>query len=118
MSTTMASVIPLLGKFNAPDTYKFVLETLVNTAVEAPVAPIALLLIVPPSIVSPFITMASRIELSGSVRVPPTVKLEIVAFAMLVLAKVDVVKEVLVVNVIAPPLNCISGVPVTAVPFR
>ena len=114
----MASVILLFGKFNVPDTYKFVLEALVNTAVESPVAPIVLLLIVPPSIVRPFITIASETELSGKLTVPLTAKLEILAFIMLVLAKVEVVKEVLVANVIAPPLNCMSGVPVTAVPFK
>lgn len=118
VSTTIASEIELFGRLKSPDTYKLVVEALVNTPVEGLTAPIGVLLIVPPSIVRPFITMASVIELFGNVRVPLTAKLETVAFSMLVLAKVEVVKEVLVVKVIAPPLNCISGVPVTAVPFR
>ena len=47
---------------------KFAVElALVKMAVEAPVAPIAVLLIVPPSIVKPFTTMVSVMELAGKV---------------------------------------------------
>ncbi len=53
--------------------------TYVKTAVEAPVLPIGVLLIDPPSIVRPLTTIASVIELAGKDRVLVTVKLPIVA---------------------------------------
>ena len=58
-------------------------------------------------------TIASVIELPGNERAPDTYKLvEVTEVAE------RSVKLVLVVMVIAPLLNCINGVPVTAVPFK
>ena len=58
---------------------KLVEVALVNIAVEAPVAPIGVLLIEPPSIVRPFTTIASVMEFDGSEREPETYKLVVLA---------------------------------------
>lgn len=134
----MASVTELDGRFNEPLTYKFVLVALVikpliitvlvakrlvvvalvNTAVEATLEPIGVLLTVPPSIVRPFTTITSVTELFGKFSVAPTLRLVILALVILELTKVLVVNTVLVLKFIAPLENCMRGVPVTEVPFR
>ena len=53
---------------------RFVVVALVNTAVEAPVVPIGVLLIVPPSIVRPFTTIVSVMEFDGRERAPVTAR--------------------------------------------
>lgn len=58
-------------------------------------------------------TIASVIELFGRLNDPERLKLETLSEVMVELAKVEVVNTVLVVKVIAPPANCIKGVPVT-----
>ena len=64
---------------NTLDVAKKLVElALVNTPVEAIVAPIGVLLMVPPSIVRPFTTNASVSELLGKFRVEVTVKIPIV----------------------------------------
>ena len=57
-------------------------------------------------------TMASVMELFGKDREPETFKLVVVTDVA-----TTFVKLVLVVNVIAPLENCMSGVPVTEVPL-
>lgn len=80
---------------NAVEVAKKLVEvTLVNIAVEAIVAPIGVLLIVPPSIVRPFTTAASVIELLGKFNEPETYKLVVVAlvatrFEIVVLPKFE-----------------------------
>ena len=112
---TIASVMEFTGKNNAPETVRLVLEALVmkllikteevakrlvevalvKTPVEAVVAPIGVLLIVPLSIVRPSTTMASVTLLVGRLRLPVTVKAVIVV----------VVNKVLVVKVTVPFTN-------------
>ena len=76
------------AKFTAPDAYKLVVVALVNIAVEAPVEPIGVLLIVPASIVRPSITIDSVIELFGKLTEPETYKLVDVTAVPLTLVKV------------------------------
>lgn len=70
---------------------------LVNTAVEAPVVPIEVLLIVPPSIVRPFTTIVSMIELAGNERAPDTYKFVVDALVEMLFTRTLVVAEKLVV---------------------
>lgn len=58
-------------------------------------------------------TIASVTELEGNDKALVTAK-----FVVVTLVAVTAVKLVLVVTVIAPLLNCISGVPVTVVPVK
>lgn len=76
--------------------------TFVNIAVEAPVVPIGVLLIVPPSMVRPFTTMASVILLFGNDKEPDTVRLATLAFEILELVIVVVAKELVPVKVLLP----------------
>ncbi len=57
--------------------------------------------------------MASVMELFGRLKDPERLRLETLSEVMVELAKVEVVNTVLVVKEIAPPANCINGVPVT-----
>ena len=148
VSTTIASVMELLGRFKAPETYKLVevalvvvalvakklvvvievaerfvgvklaavkvpdtyklvvvalLEvTLVKIPVEAPAAPMAVLLIVPLSTVRPFTTIASVMELLGRLTVPEIFKLVEVALVDVKLVAAKVVKEALVEVTLVP----------------
>ena len=129
----MASVILLFGKFKAPETYKLVEVRLVTTplmitvlvakklvevrlvatkVVKAPVdgveAPIGVLLMVPPEIVRPSMTIASVMELVGKLMAPEAYKLVVETLTKMALVEVMAVPEALVkksgpVNV--PPAN-------------
>ena len=75
MLVPVALVKVVLDKLVRPDTYKLVVValeevTLVKIAVEAPPAPIGVLMILPPSMVRPATTMASVMELLGKAMVP------------------------------------------------
>ncbi len=69
---------------------------LVNTAVEAPITPIGVLFIVPPSIVRPFTTMVSVMEFDGSERAPVTARFVEVMLLAAVFTKTVVVAKRLV----------------------
>ena len=88
---------------------------LVKTPVEATVAPIGVLLMVPLSIVRPSATIGPVIALLNKFKDPETDKLFVLRVVIVELAIVVVVKLVLVVNVITPFTNCMYGVPVTVV---
>ena len=79
---------------------KLVLVAFVNTPVDGTVAPIGLLSIVPPDIVSPGTTMASVTELLGNERVFVTVRLPIFAVPMVELAAVVVAKVLAPVKIL------------------
>ena len=75
MPVKVVTVVPF--KFVIPEIYKlvdvtFVVVTLVNSALLAPAAPMAVFLIVPASMVSAFVTMASVMELAGRFNAPLT----------------------------------------------
>lgn len=91
----------------------FVEVKLVNTPVLGVMAPIEVPLIVPPEIVSPSTTIASVTDPVGKFRAPMTPR-----FVVVTPTKVELVKLVLVVNAIAPPLITIAEVPVTEVPVK
>jgi hypothetical protein len=71
--------------------YRAVEVAPVNTAVEATEDPIAVLLMVPPSIVNAFATMASVTELAGSVRTPVTARFVVVVFVPVAFVQVRLV---------------------------
>jgi hypothetical protein len=80
---------------------KLVEVALVNTAVEAPVVPIGVLLIVPPSIVRPFTTMASVTEFDGKERTPVTARLvDVIEVATVFTKTVEVAKRLVEVTLV------------------
>lgn len=83
---------------------KLVEVALVNTAVEAPVVPIGVLLIVPPSMVRPFVTIASAILLFGRFNAPETYKLVEVTDVATVFTNTVVVTKRLVEVMLMPEI--------------
>ena len=146
VSVTIASVIELAGRKRAPETVRFVVEalviklfitteevvnrlvdvTFVNTPVEATVAPIGVLLIVPLSIVRPSTTIGSVIALLNKLREPETTKLVILPVLILELLIVVALKVLEPINTLFPasvgmlevPLKLLNERPVILEPVK
>lgn len=99
--TFVATKLPIVALVtDAAEAEKFVVVAFVNTPVDGTVAPIGLLSIVPPDIVSPGTTIASVTELLGNERVLVTVRLPIFAIPIVELAAVVVAKVLVPVKVL------------------